>query len=160
MSTVRRRNWAAPHNSTTERRSLDETTLGIPPRKLELRRRWLHKLAEAGWNLVALTDSGDVIGHIGVAPRESKTPAFVTFVSESYQNQEIGSELLRHTIAYAAEYDHAELHLSVDTYNERAISVYRNVDFEVKGENPMELIVRLELDSQIAQDVRRPPAER
>lgn len=138
----------------------DESTMGIPPRQQEQRRQWLRKLTTDGWNLVALTDAEAVIGHVGVAPSNSETPSFVIFVAESHQNQGIGSELLKQTIAYAAAYDHDALHLSVDTRNEHAISVYRNVDFEVMDTNPMEMVMRLTLESQIAQDVQRPPAER
>ena len=140
---------------------LDPTnrTMGLPPASRERLEQWLTNFTEDGWNLVAVDDDR-VVGHVGVVPATAEDPQFVIFVHDDYQNRGVGSELIRHLIASAADRGHDALQLDVAKENRRAISVYRNVDFEVTERKGMGLSMELSLDAAIAEAVQRPPAER
>ena len=141
---------------------LDSTsrTMGLPPESRKRLEEWLHNLTENGWNLVAVDDDGQIVGHVGVVPATTEDPQFVIFVHDDYQNRGVGSEMIRHLIAHAADRGHDALQLDVSKGNSRAISVYENVDFEITERNAMDLSMRLSLDEPIAEEVQRPPAER
>ena len=134
-------------------------TMGLPPANRDRLEEWLTRLTENGWNLVAVDDDR-VVGHVGVVPAATEDPQFVIFVDDDYQNRGVGSELIKHLIASAADRGHDTLQLDVEKENRRAISVYRNVDFEVTERKGMGLSMELSLDAAIAEAVQRPPAER
>ncbi|QCC46398.1 GNAT family N-acetyltransferase [Halobellus limi] len=137
----------------------ENRTMGLPPANRDRLEEWLTKLTENGWNLVAVDDDR-VVGHVGVVPAATEDPQFVIFVHDDYQNRGVGSELIKHLIASAADRGHKTLQLDVEKENRRAISVYRNVDFEVTERKGMGLSMELSLDAAIAEAVQRPPAER
>ncbi|MFB6089649.1 MAG: N-acetyltransferase family protein [Halobellus sp.] len=134
-------------------------TMGLPPGSRNRIEEWLTRLTDEGWNLV-VADDDRIVGHVGVVPASTDEPQFVIFVHDDYQNRGVGSELIRHLIAYADDRGHDALRLDVSKGNRRAISVYRNVDFEVTERKRSELAMQLSLDEPIAEDVQRPPAER
>ncbi|WP_435183930.1 GNAT family N-acetyltransferase [Halobellus sp. EA9] len=134
-------------------------TMGLPPGSRTRIEEWLIRLTDEGWNLVA-DDDGRIVGHVGVVPAGTDEPQFVIFVHDDYQNRGVGSELIRHLIAYAEDRGHDALRLDVAKGNRRAISVYRNVDFEVTERTQSNLSMHLSLDEPIAEEVQRPPAER
>lgn len=134
--------------------------MGIPPRVERRRREWLADPVSTGWNIVETSDDGDVVGHVGVAPATSRSPMFAIFVADDHRNAGTRTELVRQTIAHAPEYDHDELQLTVDPDNERAITVYRNVDFEVTEHNPMDLPHTTTPRPPIVREAHQPPAER
>lgn len=143
----------------------ESRTMGLPPSTRAQIADWIAGLTENGWNLVARR--GDrVVGHVGVAPTEAEDPQFVIFVDEDHQNRGLGTELVNHTIAYAADRDYEALRLSVSKGNRRAIHVYRNVGFELEdaadelSAGSVDLDMRLPLSAPIADLVRLPPAER
>ncbi|MFD1598555.1 GNAT family N-acetyltransferase [Halobellus rarus] len=134
-------------------------TMGLPPANRDRLEQWLTRLTENGWNLVAVDDDR-VVGHVGVVPATTEDPQFVIFVHDDYQNRGVGSELIKHLIASAADRGHDALQLDVAKENRRAISVYRNVDFEVTERKATGLSMELSLDAAIVEAVQRPPAER
>lgn len=85
----------------------------------------------------------------GVAPAESEARQFIIFGADEHQHRGIGTELVKQTIAYETDYDHKELHLSVEHNNNQVISVYRNTDLEVTVKSPRELSKQLSLDTPI-----------
>lgn len=109
---------------------LSNRTMGIPPKSSDRLREWLRSLTDNGWHKIAL-DGDHVVGHIGVVPATSSAPQLVTFVRDRYQNRSIGTELVKHAIASAADYGHAALTLDVSKGNRPAIVVYKNIGFEV-----------------------------
>lgn len=142
-----------------ERLDPTDRTMGVPPASPERRREWFASLLAEGWNLVA--DRGnEVVGHIAVTPAIAAEPLFVIFVDGRYRGRGIGTELVRHAIARAADRGHDALRLTVSTGNRRAVAVYRNVGFEVVERGVSELGMELPLDDPIADRVRLPPAER
>lgn len=137
----------------------ESRTMGLPPTDRDGIDAWLTRLTESGWNLVAF-DGDRAVGHVGVAPAEADDPEFVIFVHQSYQGRGLGTELVKQTVAYAADGGYDALSLSVSKGNRRAIQVYRNVGFESE-EDPLapgvDLEMRLPLSAPIADLVRLPP---
>lgn len=136
-------------------------SLGLPPNGTSRIESWLERLTSTGWNLVAF-DGDRAVGHVAVVPSESadRRWKFIVFVHQEYQNEGVGSEMLKQLVAYADERDGNELALEVSTGNERAITVYKNIGFEVLERGLSELSMTLELQPPLTRRVRRPPAER
>jgi RimJ/RimL family protein N-acetyltransferase len=132
---------------------------GLPPINVPQIESWLDRLLENGWNLVVV-DGSEVVGHVAAVPVDSAAPEFVIFVHQDHQNNAVGTELVKQLIAYADERDHEGLTLEVSTGNERAITVYENVGFEVTKEKLSEIEMELDLDGPLAERLQRPPAER
>ncbi|RQG87900.1 GNAT family N-acetyltransferase [Natrarchaeobius halalkaliphilus] len=137
----------------------EQQTMGIPPLTRGRVESWIERLYRHGWNLIAKHD-GRVVGHVGVTPTESDEPEFVIFIAPEYQNRGLGSELMKHVIAYASDRGYDALTLDVARENRRAITVYRNVDFEVTGTNASEVEMVLSLDKPIAKESQLPPGKR
>lgn len=140
----------------------ESRTMGLPPAGREAIEAWLTRLTESGWNLVAF-DADRAVGHVGVAPAGADDPEFVIFVHQDHQGRGLGTELVKQTVAYAADGGYDALSLSVSTGNRRAINVYRNVGFEPEAELPgggLDVEMRLPLSAPIADLVRLPPAAR
>ncbi len=133
-------------------------TMGLPPTTVPQIEDWLDKLADDGWNLVAVDD--EVVGHVGVAPADATDPKFVIFVHSEHQDRGIGTELVKHVIAYAEDRGHDAVTLEVSKGNRRAISVYENVGFCVEERLRSDLEMELSLADPVAERVQRPPAYR
>lgn len=138
---------------------LANRTMGIPPKNPDRLRRWLRGLIDKGWHKIAL-DGERIVGHVGVAPAAASDPQLVAFVLDGYQGRGVGTELVKHAVASAADRGHAALTLDVSKGNRPAIAVYQNVGFEVTEEDAAELAMGLALDDPVAERVQRPPAER
>lgn len=134
-------------------------TMGLPPIGRSGLKTWLQSLTENGWHVIALDDER-VVGHVGVGSTTSPDPEFMVFVRDEYQNRGIGTELIKHTIASAADSGHESIHLNVTKSNERAITVYQNIGFQITGEQAMQIAMHLALESAVAQKVQQPPADR
>lgn len=139
--------------------AVESSTMTLPPDDPDERRAWLSRLDAEGWNLIA-TRGDDVVGHVAVVPAGAADPEFVIFVHPSYRNRGIGTELLEHVVARAADRDHDELHLNVSRERRRAIAVYEKVGFDVTATNVMDLEMALPLADPIVAAARRPPAAR
>ncbi|WP_435064608.1 GNAT family N-acetyltransferase [Halobaculum sp. EA56] len=143
----------------------ESRTRGLPPTSRSGIESWLDGLTDRGWNLLARRN-GRIVGHVGVVPGDADEPKFVVFVRDDHQGRGLGTELVRHTIAYAADRDYDALRLSVSRGNRRAVRVYENVGFEFDGEgdrfttDDLDLDMRLSLSAPVADRVRLPPAER
>lgn len=132
---------------------------GLPPATVPQIESWLDRLLTNGWNLVVV-DGSRVVGHVAAVPAESEAPEFVIFVHQDHQNNSVGTELVKQLIAYADDRDHEGLTLEVATGNERAITVYENVGFEVAEKKLSEIEMELDIDRSLADRLQRPPAER
>lgn len=131
----------------------------LPPRTRGRIRAWLDGLTDRGWNLVAWHDDR-AVGHVGIAPATAVEPELLVFVADAYRGRGVGTELLKQLVAYTAVRGYDALELAVERNNERAISVYENLSFEVAEENLGTVAMELSLAEPIATDVQRPPAKR
>lgn len=138
---------------------LSSQAMGIPPNDYDRLRNWLQSLIADGWQKIAF-DGDQIIGHVGVGPATDTEAEFILFVLDEYQNRGIGTELLKHAIAIAARSSYNALTINVMKENERAITVYKNIGFEITDDEAMNLATRLPLDNPIAAQAQLPPAER
>lgn len=145
--------------SMYESLDVSSRTSNLPPMGRDRIMSWLERLTEDGWNLVA-RDGDRIVGHVGVMPVAAGEHEFVVFVADDYQGRGIGTELVEQLVAYAAARGCEALRLSVERDNERAISVYENVCFDVADERVATVEMELPLEKSIAEDVQRPPVER
>lgn len=133
--------------------------MGLPPATVPQIDDWLERLCANGWNLIAL-DGDRAIGHVAVVPADASAPEFLIFVHQDYQNDGVGTELIKQLVAYAADRDHSGLTLEVSKGNKRAITVYQNVGFDVAKRKLSELEMELDLEDSFVERLQRPPAER
>lgn len=136
----------------------EHRTKGLPPATSAQLESWLDELTGTGWNLVTVCDE-QIVGHVSVAPVDADEPELVIFVHPDFQNRGIGTEMLKQVIAYADHRDHEALSLIVESGNERALTVYENVGFDVVLQS-IGIEMNLSLSKPIADEVQRPPAER
>ncbi len=134
-------------------------TMGVPPVGHDRVVAWVERVTTGSWGLVAVAD-GRVVGHAAVAPDDDPAPEFVVFVREEYHGRGVGTEMVKHLVAYAADRGHEALELDVSKGNDSAVRVYRNVAFEEVAETTTKYRVRLSTDHPVADVVRLPPAER
>jgi len=134
-------------------------TQGIPPASRPQIESWLSTLVEKGWNLV-VEDGDRIIGHTAAVPESAQRPELVVFLHQSVRNRGIGTELLKHLIAHADDQDHDGLTLSVSSGNNRAITVYQNIGFDVSVRSNPDIEMELSMDDPIAEQVKLFPAQR
>nr|WP_226008379.1 GNAT family N-acetyltransferase [Natrinema salinisoli] len=139
--------------------TIDDSTMGLPPEHRDDREQWLDRLLNDGWNLIVTADD-EVVGHVAVVPADAADPEFVIFVRPDFQNRKIGTELLKHVIAYADDRDHEELNLNVPKGHRRAITLYEKIGFSVTDIDRPDLKMRLPLEAPLVTTVQRPPAGR
>lgn len=88
--------------------------------------------------LIAITESGEVIGVLafnGGRRRATRHAGdFGVSVSRAWRDQGVGTALIRHMMAWAANGGIiTRIGLTVMTHNERAIHVYQKLGFEIEG---------------------------
>ncbi len=107
---------------------------GMPPADKDVRREWILKLVRNGSNFLAW-QQGNVIGHVVILPDFDKSDAeYLIFVSQTCRGKGVGKELTRAAIRKAEELGIAIVWLTVDSYNFRAIKLYKKSGFELKQE--------------------------
>lgn len=136
-----------------------DRTMGIPPSGESALESWLTRFLSDGINIIVVDDD-QVLGHAGAVPSTSGPAKLFVFVRREAQGHGIGTELIKQLIAYAADRGFDALALDVLKTNERAISVYQNVDFNITAEQQQSLEMYLDLDSSTADCVQRPPGQR
>lgn len=142
-------------------RALDDyqRALGLPPAAEKLP-EWVRSLHDRGWGLLAVRDGGSVVGHVAVVPGDAAVPEFVVFVHQNHQGRGVGTELVRQTVAHAADAGYEGLALDVSKGNRGAIHVYRRVGFRTVEETATALRMELSLSGAETTRVGLPPAER
>ena len=102
---------------------------GLPPLSENVCRKWVEGLLETGINLLAVRE-GKVIGHVALIPEVLKNRAeYLIFVDRSARNRGVGKALTQMALNEARERGIQDIWLSVETYNFRAINLYKRFDF-------------------------------
>lgn len=119
---------------------------GLPPVRESARRRWLDRITgDTSVNVVARHDDRTV-GHAVLATDDGREFELAVFVLGGYQGAGIGTGLLRTTFGAAAEAGIEHVWLSVERWNDAALSLYSKVGFERTGQGGIELEMTLRLD--------------
>ncbi|MBW2061422.1 MAG: GNAT family N-acetyltransferase [Deltaproteobacteria bacterium] len=118
---------------------------GLPPENSQIRREWVHGLLENGVNFLIWKDN-EVVGHAALLPDLKKKDAeFMIFVSEPFRNRGLGTELTQAGRDKAIELGLELVWLTVESYNLRAIGLYKKFNFQFHGSGSWErtMILRL-----------------
>ena len=103
---------------------------GMPPGTGETRRKWIQRLTENGQNFLAWRE-GRIVGHLALFPDFNKFDAeYLIFVVQSDRGKGVGSELTRQALRWARLHGIKVIWLTVDSYNFRAIRLYKKFGFE------------------------------
>lgn len=120
---------------------------GLPPRLGSTRRQWVRNLIQGNFTLLAM-DGERVIGHAAAIPIPSSAMAeLLVFVHQDFQNQGIGTELIRSVAECTTETGVKCLWLTVLTSNFIAIYVFRKCGFRFIGPMDSEREMILDLGS-------------
>jgi len=103
---------------------------GLPPQDHEACKRWVTKLLNDGENFLAWKKDR-VIGHVSLLPDvEKKDGEFLIFVDRAHRNRGIGRALTDLALRRAGELGLRSIWLTVETYNFRAIHLYKKFEFQ------------------------------
>lgn len=118
---------------------------GLPPAEKEIRDRWVDGLFESGRNFV--TWKGDkAVGHSVIIPDFDRNDAeYVVFVSEPFRNLGLGTALTTLALDVSRALGLNRIWLTVESFNFRAMRLYRNAGFKSidEGEHEKTMILRL-----------------
>lgn len=118
---------------------------GIPPGREDRIRSWLETiLTEEAVNVIAWAD-GAVAGHAMLVPDDAGAYELAIFVHQEYQEAGIGKQLIRCLLGEGARQGVALVWLTVERWNEAAVSLYRDVGFETTESESFELEMRLRI---------------
>ena len=118
---------------------------GLPPLDDAERLAWIDKLLVCGRNFLAWQE-GRVVGHASlVADFDRQDAEYIIFVDQPYRNRGLGSELSALAVETARKLGLQSLWLTVESYNFRAIRVYRKVGFQFCDECERERVMILRL---------------
>jgi len=118
---------------------------GIPPTGRARVESWLSTLARTH-AINVLAWHGDVVaGHATLVPDGDDAYELAIFVHQDYQRAGIGGRLIRHLLGAGAERGVERVWLTVERWNDAAISLYRDVGFERTGDDRFELEMTLRL---------------
>lgn len=124
---------------------------GLPPVRTPAIRDWLRELLANGLNVVAWDDDR-AVGHALVVPDEQDEHELAIFVLGSHREAGIGGELIESLLGHAARRDVEHVWLTVERWNEPALSLYRSVGFETVEAASFELEMTLRLSPDSAVD--------
>lgn len=109
----------------------EDRSLGLPPVGRVAIERWIKYLEEKGFSIVA-EHEGKIVGHLAIVEDESNkdTVDLAIYLARNYQNQGIGTEMVRAIIEYCKKICYKKITLVTDRLNWRAIRVYRKCGFQ------------------------------
>ena len=119
---------------------------GIPPTGRDRIEDWLSTLVETDAVNVLAWHDGTVAGHATLVPDGTGAYELAIFVHQDYQRAGIGGRLIRHLLGEGAERGVERVWLTVERWNDAAISLYKDVGFERTGADRFEteMTVRIE----------------
>ena len=119
---------------------------GLPPRTEAKTREWLSHVFPTGSLHVVAWDDDQAIGHAFLVPAGDDRHELAIFVRRSHQAAHIGTELMYALLEYGHNEGVEEVWLSVESRNDHAITLYRNLGFErqqfARSESEMTLELR------------------
>jgi RimJ/RimL family protein N-acetyltransferase len=118
---------------------------GLPPPDPQGCTTWLRSLFETAKNFLAWKEE-KVIGHAALIPDAQRRDAeFLIFVDQPFRNRGVGTALTRLAMDWAKTLSLQTVWLTVESYNLRAIGLYRRFGFTFRNldecERTMVLVV-------------------
>lgn len=111
---------------------------GLPPIRDAVCVNWVRDMLGTGINVIAVADGAaeTIIGHTALFPINPRKCEMLVVVCPGFQNDGIGTELVRSCIDLADELGFERIWLPVDATNVRARHVYRKCGFEYVSSQP------------------------
>ena len=124
----------------------EDRAQGIPPGREDRVRDWLDNLlTDDALNLIAWNET-TAAGHATLVPDVDEAFELAIFVHQDYQHAGIGKKLLQCLLGEGARRGIERVWLTVERWNEVAISLYRAVGFETTNAESFEIEMGLRLD--------------
>lgn len=125
--------------------SPEDRAQGIPPIKEHAIEQWLDQvIADDCFGVVARHDSR-MVGHAMLVPDRQEGYELAIFVLKPYQSAGIGTELVRTLLGLARQEGIEQVWLTVERWNDAAVSLYRKVGFEVCSTESFEMEMSIRL---------------
>ncbi|WP_251341449.1 GNAT family N-acetyltransferase [Haloplanus halophilus] len=119
---------------------------GIPPTSEERIANWLDTITGDGTVNVVAAHGDDVVGHATLVPDDPEgTAELAIFVLQAYQHAGIGTRLLETLLGAGAAAGFDRVWLSVERWNDPAISLYEKVGFRASDTESFEHEMTLRL---------------
>lgn len=104
---------------------------GLPPVRDEVCAKWVEGMICDGVSIVAVPACDKaVVGHVAIFPVNRRKCELLVVVAPAFQNQGIGTELVRSAAELAHERGFRQVWLPVDATNGRARRVYEKCGFD------------------------------
>jgi GNAT superfamily N-acetyltransferase len=118
---------------------------GIPPTGRDRVESWLSTLVGSDAVNVLARHGEVVVGHATLVPDGTGAFELAVFVHQDYQRAGIGARLIRHLLGEGAARGVEQVWLTVERWNDAAVSLYRDVGFARTGSDrfEMEMTIRL-----------------
>ncbi|MFB6254972.1 MAG: GNAT family N-acetyltransferase [Halobacteriaceae archaeon] len=116
---------------------------GIPPASEEAIRSWIQSL-QCGCNIVGWHRDA-IIGHGMLIPDVDNEHELAIFISHEYQNAGNGTAILKLLLGYGQQQGIERVWLTVERWNQAAISLYKKVGFETTDVDSFELEMTIKL---------------
>lgn len=112
---------------------------GIPPVQEEAIETWLETVLVDDCINVVARHEGTAIGHATLVPDAETSYELAIFVLSAYQGAGIGTELVKTLLGQGQAEGIEAVWLTVERWNDPAISLYKKVGFEMAGSERFEL---------------------
>ena len=118
---------------------------GLPPAQEKQRRLWIERLIGTAQNFVVWMDD-HIVGHSAlIADPDKGDCEYIIFVSQDFRNRGLGKALTQQAIERAKAMGLQRVWLTVESYNFRAIKLYRGTGFVFVDQGERERTMILDL---------------
>lgn len=123
----------------------DGKAQGLPPSEPDVRSRWVRLCLETGVNLLVWLEH-EVVAHACLFPdMERKDAEYLIFVRQPFQHLGVGKRLTELSLEKARQLDLRTIWLTVESFNFKAIRLYKRYGFVSceEGRTERTMILRL-----------------
>ena len=118
---------------------------GIPPVKEDAIREWLDTILDDDCVNVVAKHDDIVAGHATLVPDNDAEHELAIFVLQAYQGAGIGTALVETLLGHGQAEGIGHVWLTVERWNEPAISLYEKVGFETSSAESFEIEMAIRL---------------
>ena len=123
----------------------EDRAQGIPPVRTDAIEEWLDALFCDDCLNVLAHHGDEPVGHATLVPDRGDTYELAIFVLHTHQGAGIGTTLIEHLLGHAQEQGIGKVWLTVERWNDPAISLYEKVGFELSSSESFELEMAIRL---------------
>jgi RimJ/RimL family protein N-acetyltransferase len=106
---------------------------GLPPRSSDARRDWIDQALAEDYNVGALDESGQIVGHVFLAVSGPKEVELAAFVHQDWRQRRIGTALVARALEHARRAGQRRVWALVASENIPAVRLLKNAGFRSAG---------------------------